>query len=282
MPDTNEISIFSSANRVDIPVYPHDIFTATDAGSAEITSGGTKLPPEALSILVMLDGTATVGDVEQKLSHIAAEAVRDTLRSLLGAKLVRAMTMAEAGDIGVDFAAFFSAAKTDPDTSIGTQASAGKEAAVGTPRLERQGYYVSIARQALKPPAIAAGSRLRAFIVEDDPDVSALVSRLLEQAGFEVSVAANKEQVLQRLRQAPSPDVMLLDVQLPDLNGFDLLKRLKMHPALKAVPAVMLTADAKRESIIHGLAIGADGYITKPFEQDALLRGVRAVLGMAD
>jgi DNA-binding response OmpR family regulator len=67
---------------------------------------------------------------------------------------------------------------------------------------------------------------------------------------------------------------------LPDVNGFDILQRLKAHPALKAVPVIMLTADAARESVMRGLAGGADGYITKPFERAKLLGGVRAVLGL--
>jgi DNA-binding response OmpR family regulator len=64
------------------------------------------------------------------------------------------------------------------------------------------------------------------------------------------------------------------------VNGFDILQRLKAHPALKAVPVIMLTADAARESVMRGLASGADGYITKPFERAILLDGVKAVLGI--
>ena len=94
------------------------------------------------------------------------------------------------------------------------------------------------------------------------------------------SWSANREQVLAGLRKLPLPDVIILDVMLPDANGFDILQRLKAHPALKAVPVIMLTADAARESVMRGLAGGADGYITKPFERAMLLDGVKAVLGI--
>lgn len=270
-------AVFSRENRIETPVYPHDMFVRTDAGDAEIHGSGTRLPPEALEVLVLLDGKRTVGDLEAKLATLPAQAVRDLLRSLLAAHLVRAAALAEAEDIGVDFAAFFAAAGGTAEPAPGAQASAAREAQSGVPRLERQGYYVSIARQAVRRAAPAAG--FAALIVEDDPDVSTLVKRLLEMSGFSVTIAASREEVAARLRRTPMPDAIVLDVQLPDLNGFDLLQRLKAHPVLKQIPVVMLTADAAPESIVRGLALGADGYITKPFEHAAVAKGVKAVLG---
>lgn len=272
--------IFSSENRVEIPVYPLDVFTHTDLGTAQIQRGVTQLPAEALEVLVMLDGKRTVGDLEQKLPHIAPEVIRNLLRSLLSARLARAATLAELGDLAVDFSAFLNATVGKSKPSAGTQASANHEAESGAPRLQRDGYYVSIARQALKARTPPSGTKLFALIVEDDPDVSGLVKRLMERAGFNAAISATRAEVLARLRNTQMPDVVILDVMLPDLNGFDLLQRLKMHPTLKAIPVVMLTADAKRESIVRGLATGADGYITKPFDHEVLLRGVKAVLGV--
>ncbi|MGE5638846.1 MAG: response regulator transcription factor [Clostridia bacterium] len=272
-------AIFSTENRVETAVYPHDVFMLTESGTAQLQRGGTSLPAEALEILVMLDGKRTIGDVEQKLPHLQPKALRDLVRSLLSAQLVRAATMVEAGDIGVDFDAFFAAASADM-TSPGTQASAVREAQSGAPKLEKEGYYVSIARQALKARAPAAGARHRVLHVEDDPDMSTLVKRLLDKAGFEVTVSASRDSVVAKLRTPPLPELIVLDVTLPDLNGFELLQRLKAHPALKAIPIVMLTAEAAPESIVRGLASGADGYITKPFDHERFVRGVKAVLGL--
>ena len=271
--------VFSTENRIETAVYPHDVFTVTEAGTAQLRRGGTNLPAEALEILVMLDGKRTVGDVEQKLPHLQPKTLRDLVRSLLSAQLVRAATMAESGDLGVDFDAFFAAASADM-TSPGTQASAVREAQSGAAKLESDGFYVSIARQALKAHAPVSGAAHRILHVEDDPDLSTLVKRLLEKAGFQVAIAASRDEVLARLRTPPLPDLVVLDVLLPDLNGFDLLQGLKAHPALKAVPVVMLTADAASESIVRGLASGADGYITKPFDHERFVRGVKAVLGV--
>jgi CheY-like chemotaxis protein len=162
MANDERISVFSSENRANSAVYPLD----------------------ALGLLVLMDGKATIGDLEQKAPHIPSQALRDLVRALM------------AGE------------------------------------------------------------------------------------GFEVSVAANRDEVVAGLRQPHLPDVVILDVMLPDVNGFDILQKLKAHPALKAVPVIMLTADAARESVMRGLAGGADGYITKPFEREKLLGGVRAVLGL--
>jgi DNA-binding response OmpR family regulator len=74
--------------------------------------------------------------------------------------------------------------------------------------------------------------------------------------------------------------MVLLDVTLPDTNGFDILARMRQHPQLKSIPVIMLTGRANREDVMRGLAGGADGYITKPFDRDVLLTGIRAVLGL--
>lgn len=156
-----------------------------------------------------------------------------------------------------------------------------READTGGFTLERDGFYVSIARHALKPRTLALGQALRILLVEDDSDVVSLVSRLLDGAGFAVDAATRREEVVARLRKAPAPDLVLLDVSLPDTIGFDVLARLKQHPVLRAIPVVMLTAEASREAVVCGLAAGADGYLTKPFSRQRLLEDVKAVLGLA-
>jgi len=271
------IAVFSSENEANTPVYPLDVFVATEEGTGLLRRGATSLPAEALAILVLLDGKANVGDLEAKLPQLPAGRLRSLIRSLLAASLARAATLAETD--GLDFSAFFNAAAGTDEPSLGAQASASREAEAGAPRLEREGYYVSVARQALKPAV--AGGPLSILVVEDDPDVTALIKRLLEREGFTFAGAASRDEVLARLRATPMPDLVILDVMLPDVNGFDILQRMKAHAALKAVPVIMLTADARRESVTRGLLAGADGYLTKPFDSAALVAGIRAVLGLA-
>jgi two-component system OmpR family response regulator len=272
------VSVFSSENRANLPVYPLDVFVLTDLGTAQLQGGATQLPREALEVMVLMDGKATVGDLEQQAPNIPPEALRNIVRSLISGGLARAPTIAETD--GLDFSAFFEAAGSGEETMVSVKASATREAETGAPQLQRTGYYVSIARKAVKALSPRGGAKWAALVIEDDPDVSALVRRLLEDAGFTVRVAANRDQTVAALRDPPLPDVVILDVMLPDVNGFDILKRMKVHPALKAIPVIMLTAEAKRESVVKCLGGGADGYITKPFEKQVLLDGVRAILGI--
>jgi hypothetical protein len=101
------IRVYELHNRVELPLYPLDVFTRTDSGNAEIAGGSTRLPRQAAAVLAMLDGKRTVDDIERKLPQVEPEAVRDTLRRLLAARLVRQATLVEQGGVQVDFAAYF-------------------------------------------------------------------------------------------------------------------------------------------------------------------------------
>ncbi|MCX7172011.1 MAG: response regulator [Proteobacteria bacterium] len=271
--------VYLPENVVNIPVYPLDVFARTDLGNDEIQRGTTNLSAEALVVLVLIDGHATVGDIEQKAAHVPPEQLRNQLRVLLGNGLVRPATIAETE--GLDFGAFFNDARSGAEPSAGTKASAELEASTGGPQLKREGYYVSIARRAVKARQPENGMGLLVLVVEDDQSMAQLVTLLLDAAGFAVETAACRDEILARLRQQPVPDAILLDVTLVDANGFDVLQALKKHSLLKTVPVVMLTADAKQESIVRGLVGGADGYITKPFEPKVLIDGIKAILGLS-
>ena len=118
------------------------------------------------------------------------------------------------------------------------------------------------------------------LLIDDDPDFCALIGRVLDVAGFEMRFAGNREQIVAELRKAPPPDLVLLDVVLPGTNGFDILQRMKQVPALKSTPVIMTTAQATRAAVARGLVGGADGYLTKPFRAENLVKAVRTVLGL--
>lgn len=278
--DDERVSIYSTDNRVGIAIYPNQVFASTEAGRAQLHEGGSRLGREALAVLVMLDGKRTVGDLEHEIPDLPPATLREAVRVLLAGHFIREKTLAELGEFNIDMAAFLSAAGDGPELSAGTAASAQREAARGVSTLQSAGFYMSLARRGAQAPR-APVPPVRVLVVEDDPDVSRLEERVLRKAGISVDIAASRAQVVQRLNSKPSPDLVLLDITLPGLNGFELLKRLKQHPVLKALPVVMLTADAHPESVARGLMLGADGYITKPFDSEALVRGVKAMLGAA-
>ena len=119
----------------------------------------------------------------------------------------------------------------------------------------------------------------RLLVVDDEATVRELLSAALRFAGFHVTSAASAGEAVAAATAEP-PDLVLLDVMLPDADGFDILLRMRQHPALKHIPVVMLTGKATRQAVIKGLVAGADGYLTKPYDPEAVLRAVRTTLGV--
>jgi DNA-binding response OmpR family regulator len=154
------------------------------------------------------------------------------------------------------------------------------ETAAGVSSLQAAGFYVRIARRASMPRPRDGGRAPVAIVVEDDPHLAGFLKTYLAFDGFEVRVAANRDQVISALREPPLPDLVLLDVMLPDIDGFDVLLKMREHAALKRVPVIMVTSRATREAVLTGLSRGADGYLTKPVEPDTLMQAIRAVLGV--
>ena len=116
------------------------------------------------------------------------------------------------------------------------------------------------------------------LVVEDDATIRALLEMALLGAGFkEVTSAARGDEGLSEARRT-KPDLVLLDLMLPGLDGFTVAKRIRETPELAATRIIMLTARTQNEDIVRGLECGADDYVTKPFDRLVLLARVRAVL----
>ena len=139
---------------------------------------------------------------------------------------------------------------------------------------------MKFARHAAAARKLADGQKLIVLVVEDDPQLAKLVRTYFQMEGIDTRLAANRGEINAGLRQEPKPDVMLLDVVLPDIDGFDVLARVRQHDAMKDVRIIMMTAKATREAVLKGLERGADGYVTKPFEVDVLLKAVKTVAGV--
>ena len=115
------------------------------------------------------------------------------------------------------------------------------------------------------------------LIVDDETDLASLVEFNLQQAGLETSVAANGQQALALAKQKV-PDVVLLDLMLPDISGKEVCRRLRADAATKNVPIVMLTARGEEADRIEGFEVGADDYVTKPFSPRELVLRLKAIL----
>jgi DNA-binding response OmpR family regulator len=124
-------------------------------------------------------------------------------------------------------------------------------------------------------PAIV---RKKILVVEDDQDLAELLSFNLRNAGFAIGTASDGVEALKKARSA-APDLILLDLMLPELDGFAVCEILRHDPATASVPIIMLTAMSGELARLAGLEAGANDYITKPFSPRQLLARVEAILG---
>src|SRR5262249_37249729 len=122
-----------------------------------------------------------------------------------------------------------------------------------------------------------APMKTRILIVEDDPDIAQLVARYLEKAGFQTELAGNGREALQSIATR-LPDLMVLDLMLPQVDGIEICRSVRASTATAALPIIMLTARADESERIVGLELGADDYLAKPFSPGELVARVRALL----
>ena len=115
------------------------------------------------------------------------------------------------------------------------------------------------------------------LVVDDDWEIIRILRRYLEQAGYAVLTANNGDQAMQRLRER-KPDLLVLDLMLPDKDGWDITKMIRADTKLAATPIIMLTARVSDSDKIVGLELGADDYITKPFNAQEVVARIKALL----
>ena len=117
----------------------------------------------------------------------------------------------------------------------------------------------------------------RILIAEDEPDIRELVAFTLRFAGHEVVATANGEEAVQQAGQM-IPDIILMDVRMPRMTGYDACRLMKADPILKDIPVVFLSAKGQDSEIQTGMAVGAEDYLLKPFAPDQLTERVKTIL----
>lgn len=118
------------------------------------------------------------------------------------------------------------------------------------------------------------------LIVDDEPNIVLSVEFLMKRDGFRVSVARDGEEAMERL-YAERPDLVILDVMMPKLDGFEVCERIRADPELADVRILMLTAKGREAEMKKGLALGADDYVAKPFSTRDLVQRVKSLLNPA-
>jgi CheY-like chemotaxis protein len=154
------------------------------------------------------------------------------------------------------------------------------EAIEGNEALQHSGFYVAMARRsAVKIVPRDGSERHTLLVVEDDQTLCRLLQEILTTAGYTVRFAMNRAQINSEVNRATLPDLMLLDVTLPDADGLKVLAKLRSHPKFADLPVIMMTGRSGAADVMQGLAAGADGYVTKPFKLSAMVSVVNSALG---
>jgi DNA-binding response OmpR family regulator len=117
----------------------------------------------------------------------------------------------------------------------------------------------------------------RILIIDDEPSIVLSLEFLMKREGFEVAVAGDGEGALRTMAER-RPDLVILDVMMPKLNGFEVCQRIRADPALRGVRVLMLTAKGGETEMKKGLELGADAYVTKPFSTKELVAEIRRLL----
>lgn len=117
----------------------------------------------------------------------------------------------------------------------------------------------------------------RVLLIEDEPHIVLALEFLLQRAGYETASASDGNEGLDLVRRW-RPDVVLLDIMLPERNGYEVCRVIKADPDLRAIPIVMLSAKGQEVEILRGLEQGAAAYVTKPFGNAEILESIRVAL----
>ena len=261
------------------------VYVLTDSGLHQLKGASTALPDSALRLLVLVDGKLPLaklakllqGVAEPEFSKIASKLIYEGHIRPAPLDTSRASHDSDALDF---FAGAHADAGSDAEKKEQEFARSLEEAQNTAVALKQQGYYVRIARRPSHKLKPVSGEKYSILVVEDNATLSTVTRKFLALEGYVPRMAANRNEVVAELRKTPIPDLMLLDIVLPDTDGFEILTLVRRHAALQHLPVILLTARATKEDVMHGLVLGADGYVTKPFEFDVLIAAMRAVLGL--
>ncbi|MGH8707883.1 MAG: response regulator transcription factor [Burkholderiales bacterium] len=215
-------------------------------------------------ILGMLDADAHIDVVRGYLRRYPDQLILEWLAELEELGLVESRPDKAAHDL--DFTGSFKV----PNLIAEDKAQLAKESQAADGVLARKGVYLAAERLKNRRASEKAPAETIVLIVEDDPDQLALAQLRVRMAGFAARTADSAAALQSVLEKHEPPDVVLLDIMLPDGDGFDILAGLRGHPKHALLPVVMLTVKDDPMDVQRGLALGADGYIVKPYSKKLL------------
>lgn len=265
-------------------------YRMTDKGRSEVAARPGLLKPGLKGLLAAVGDNASAetlrkkfpkaGDITAALAQLAREGYVEVLPAAAKPAAVKPAAAKPApaiADDDLDMSSLFAKPPKEPTLHKLKEA----EGTISGVRRLKAGYQISIVNRPGRPLPARGGGKHGILLIDGHEAEALQAARDLMQAGFDVRGAASKAEIVKALGQKPLPDLILMDVDLPDAVGLDLLGKLHEHPELKDTPILVVTARAERDDVVAALAYGASGYLNKPVKSETLLRHIKDALGLA-
>lgn len=243
------------------------IFTKTGKGMRELVEAQRLLEPSAFKILSLVNGVLSVEDICIKGGNMPESTVMAALKGLHRSGYIRELPNAS-NHFADEPITVMQVDELDPEQAVRAWAQATRMADA----LQEKGYATSTKR------CMRSAGECQVLVVDDDPLIGQMVKLILEKAGITTQYEEDSGNALQRIQGNPKIALVLLDIMMPDMDGFTLLHLIRSDTGLQNLSVAMLTAHADPQYVAEGLRAGADGYILKPIKPEKLLAYVQDML----
>lgn len=251
-------------------------YTTTAKGKAEIAANPGLLKPGTKGLLAAVGQRATVSELRARFPRAGdiggalALLVKDGYLELLPEK-------ASAPPPAVrELENFLSERPKEPTLEQLRHA----ETTISGVRRLKAGYQISILNRPGKPVPPRGGGKHVVLVIDSHEAEALAAARALMQNGFDVRGAGTRSEIAAAMGKTPLPDLIIMDVDLRDAVGLDVLGKIREHAEFKDTPIIVVTARAERDDIVAALAYGASGYLNKPIAPKTLVRNTRDALGL--
>lgn len=249
-------------------------YRTTAKGRTEVAAKPGTLKPGIKGLLAAVGEQATADNLRDRFPR--AGDISAALEALTNEGYIEILPATPAKSAIDDLESFLSERPKEPTLQQRQQA----EGTLSGARRLKAGYQISILNRPGSPVPSRGGGKHVILIIDSHEAEALAAARGLMQGGFDIRGAANRSEIAAALGKQPLPDLIIIDVELRDAVGLDVLGKLHEHPEFNSTPIIVVTARAERDDIVAALAYGASGYLNKPVRPDALLRHARDALGL--
>jgi CheY-like chemotaxis protein len=258
-------------------------YVKTAKGKEEAQTKPGKLSGGLKALLGLID-KSSISDLEARLPQVPVDKLNQALDKLFSEGYIEIAAAVPTLPPGkkeeeLDFTRFINRPVKEPTVQQKRRAEATLS---GIRTSKKAGYHVNIINRPEKTiPPRAGGDTYTALVIDADDANSLVVTRALLLAKFETRAASRKDEIVAQLNKAPPADVIALDIGgSAEVIGLELLGRLRQHPIYKSVPIIVMAEKVEHSQLVAALAYGASGYMSKPVKSEALVDGIKAVLGL--